>query len=185
MQKYNFLFQILGLLFQVFFIVLQLKIQMMKKYIVFVFVITVVSCKLNSKKEFEKLNELSWLLGKWENKLGEGKIVENWNKTNDSVYTAESFFIKGKDTLHVEKIVLIQNNDDVFYIATVQGQNMNQPVEFKLNQENEGSFSFENPTHDYPQKIEYKKVTDSQMSATVSGKQEGKINSDTYILNKK
>lgn len=157
----------------------------MKKIVCAFTVVLFISCADNSNKKFEKLNELSWLDGNWGNKLGEGNLVENWTKSNDSTYTAKSYYIKGKDTLHVENITVTQRKEDVFYIATVKGQNNDEPVEFKLNPNTEVGFAFENPSHDYPQKIEYKKLSDNQMSATVSGKQEGKISSDTYILNKK
>lgn len=158
---------------------------MMKKYFYILFGFLIVACNKNSDKKFEKLNELSWLEGNWGNKLHDGNLVENWTKENDSTFTAKSFYIKGKDTLHFEDIKLTQRKEDVFYIATVKGQNNDEPVEFKLNPNTESGFSFENPTHDYPQTIEYKKLSNNQMSATVSGKMEGKVNSDTYILNKK
>lgn len=157
----------------------------MKKYILLLSAFLIISCNNKSNKSFDKLNEMSWLNGKWENKLGDGKIVENWKKTNDSVFSGASYFIKGKDTLHFERIELKQIDENLFYIATVQGQNNNEPVEFKLNPNTEVSFSFENPTHDYPQTIEYKKLSDNQLSAKVSGTQDGKLSSDTYILNKK
>lgn len=157
----------------------------MKNYFFIVLILTVVSCNNTTEKKFDKLNELSWLEGNWENTLGEGLIVENWSKLNDSVFTAKSYFIRGKDTLHFENIELKLTDEDLFYIATVEGQNNNEPVKFKLNPNTESSFMFENPTHDYPQKIEYKKISDTILSATVSGIQEGKVTSDTYILNKK
>lgn len=157
----------------------------MKKYSVLVMVVVVLACNSNSEKKFEKLETLSWLQGNWENKLDDGILVENWIKTNDSLYSGKSLYIKGNDTLHYETIELVQKNDDLFYIPTVKGQNNNKPIAFKLKTQVETAFVFENNSHDYPQTIEYKKISDNQLNATVSGSQDGKLMKDVYILNRK
>lgn len=143
------------------------------------------SCNSNSKKRYDKLEELSWLIGNWSNKSDDGLLIENWKKSNDSTYLAKSFYIRGKDTLHHESIELIQNEEDLFYIPTVKGQNNNEPISFKLVDENEKSFIFKNNSHDYPQTIEYIKINDKQLNAIVSGTQDGQTTSDTYVLHKK
>jgi hypothetical protein len=131
---------------------------------------------------------MSWLVGEWENKMPEGDLTETWKKLNDSTYTAKTFFIKGKDTLHSEDIVLIQKGNHLLYVPTVKGQNDNKPVEFKMIEMEDGKeneFQFENPAHDYPQKIVYKKVNDTSLIATISGKQQGKTSSESYPMTKK
>lgn len=143
------------------------------------------SCNSNSKKKYEKLEELSWLIGDWSNKSDDGILIENWKRNNDSTYIGKSFYIRGKDTLHNESIELVQNVDALFYIPIVKGQNNDEPISFKLVEENEKSFIFKNNSHDYPQTIEYIKINDKQLNAIVSGTQDGKTTSDTYILNKK
>ena len=49
----------------------------------------------------------------------------------------------------------------------------------------ENEFAFENPKHDYPQKIVYKKVSDTNLVATISGKQQGKPSSESFPMTKK
>lgn len=144
-----------------------------------------ICCQNKSGHKFEKLQKMEWLVGSWEQKLPEGILTENWTKTNDSTYTGESYFIKQKDTLHSEKIVLTQKNDAVLYIPTVTGQNNDEPVTFTMTSEAENTFSFENPTHDYPQKITYKKINDTSLIATISGKQQGKQSQESYPMTKK
>ncbi|MGV9004292.1 DUF6265 family protein [Flavobacterium sp.] len=143
------------------------------------------SCNSNSKKKYEMLEELSWLIGNWSNKSDDGLLVENWKRANDSTYVGKSFYIRATDTLHNESIVLVQNEDNLFYIPTVKGQNNDESISFKLVEKDEKSFIFKNNSHDYPQIIEYKKVSASQLSAVVTGTQQGKTTSDTYVLNKK
>ena len=145
------------------------------------------SCKDKNENagKYEKLATMDWLLGNWENKLPEGDLLEHWEKKDDSTFVGQSYFIKEKDTLSYENIELIQKGEFVYYIPTVKGQNNDKPVTFNLTTATEKEFTFENPTHDYPQKITYKKVNDTSLVATISGMQQGKQSSESYPMKRK
>lgn len=145
-----------------------------------------ISCKnISTKKNFDQLEKMSWLEGSWENKQPEGTLTETWQKINDSTYSGQTLFIKEKDTIHFEEIVLSQKGETLFYTPTVKGQNNDEPIEFKLTNSTENEFIFENPKHDYPQKIAYKKLNANNLVATISGKQQGKPSSESYPMKKK
>lgn len=149
-------------------------------------VICLVSCQNKSEAKFDKIKKMEWLAGTWEQKLPYGTLTETWTKENDSTLTGKSYFIKeAKDTIHSETIVLSQQGEDLLYIPTVKGQNNDEPVTFKMTSEAENTFTFENPAHDYPQKISYKKVSDTNLTATISGKQEGKPSEESFPMVKK
>jgi hypothetical protein len=143
------------------------------------------SCQNKSADKFDKIKKMEWLVGNWEQKLPDGIITETWTKDNDSTFSGKSFFIKEKDTIHLENIVLTQKKDELLYIPTVNGQNNDEPVTFKLTSEAANAFTFENPTHDYPQKITYKKVATDRLVATISGIQQGKQSQESYPMSKK
>ena len=103
-------------------------------------------------------------MGNWENKSVDGNLTENWKKVNDSTFQAQSYFIKEKDTLHFESIILQQKGENLTYTATVKGQNNDKPVAFKLTTATEKQMVFENPKHDYPQKISYTPNNSRQFS---------------------
>lgn len=148
--------------------------------------ICLTSCKTDSSnKSFEKLEKMSWLVGEWENKMPEGNLTETWIKANDSTFTGKTLFIKEKDTIHNEEIVLSQKGETLYYTPTVIGQNNDEPIEFKMTNSTENEFVFENPKHDYPQKIVYKKLNSTNLVATISGKQLGKASSESYPMKKK
>lgn len=146
-----------------------------------------ISCKnASSENNYEKLKKMDWLIGQWENKSDQGYLIETWTKDNDSTFSGQSYFIiKEKDTVHSESIILTQLNDELVYRPTVKGQNNDAPVDFKMTSEAENGFTFENPKHDYPQKITYKKVNDASLVATISGLQQGKQSSESYPMTKK
>lgn len=155
------------------------------KKIILVLAVTAcfISCKKSEKEN--KLEVVNWLVGTWENKSDYGDMIEIWNKTNDSLYTGNSYFIKQNDTLHSESIELIQKGDAVLYIPTVKGQNNNQPVTFQLTKQSPKQLVFENPTHDFPQKIVYQQITPDSLVATISGMQQGKASSESFSMKKK
>ena len=143
------------------------------------------SCQNKSEKKFDKLEKLNWLIGNWEQKLPDGILKENWTKENDSIFSGDSYFINTKDTVHFESIKLFQKDEELMYSAKVVGQNNDEAVDFKLTSDIVNSFTFENPGHDYPQKITYKKVNETNLVATISGKQQGEQSTESYAMKKK
>ena len=119
------------------------------------------------------IENASWLIGKWENISNDGNGFESWVKINDSLYSGESYFIKGKDTLSTEFIKLEQLLGALYYIPTVSNQNGSQPVSFKLSSYDKDHLIFENPSHDFPQKITYSQINSDSLLAEISGMYKG------------
>lgn len=155
----------------------------MKKTIpLLLFVLTAIAClKL---KEVSKIEDSDWLLGKWENKSDDGNLLEIWTKTNDSLFIGESYFIKGKDTLHSEKMKLKKEAENLFYVTTIKGQNNNKPVTFKHNTEIVKQLVFDNPANVYPKKIVYKPIAKDRIFIEISGIEQGKPSSIRYSMKK-
>ncbi|TDD96162.1 DUF6265 family protein [Flavobacterium cellulosilyticum] len=137
-----------------------------------------------TSKEKSKITAANWLPGKWENKSIDGDLIETWTKVNDSVYDGQSFFIKGKDTLHFEHIQLVQKGENLLYISNIRGQHEDKPVTFIQNITIEKQLVFENLNNDYPKKISYNPISKNGLIIEISGIQEGKPSFDTYTLKK-
>lgn len=157
---------------------------MFQKTTLLLLLLAIVSCKNQEANEKDKLKSANWLLGKWETKTADGILTENWKQLNDSTFKGESFFIKKKDTLHFESIILQQKGEELFYNATVKGQNENKAVTFKMTSETEKQLVFENPKHDYPQKITYSQISEDSLVASISGVQQGKPSSEKFGMKK-
>lgn len=162
---------------------------MFQKILFILLIVSFVSCKKSDSNsaedtEKEKIKTARWLIGTWENKSAEGNLKEIWNKVNDSTYEGQSYFIKGKDTIHFEKIQLQQKGEELTYSPTVRGQNDDQPVTFPLTNASDKELIFENPKHDYPQKISYKNISKDSLIAEISGIQSGKPSSEKYLMKK-
>jgi hypothetical protein len=140
------------------------------------------SCTTTSKNEKIKASE--WLLGEWINQSKEGIVIETWSKPNDSTLVAGSFFIKEKDTLHFENIIVKEKDGELVYATIIQGQNNDKPIVFPLLSETENELVFENLTNDYPQKIKYQRNSKSAITISISGKQSKKIISEQFKMTK-
>ena len=100
-------------------------------------------------------DNFSWLTGTWEMDKGKTKRLEIWAKKDDATLHGSGLKLSGKDTILLERIELISRENQIFYIPTVPDQNNSLPVPFKLVQSENNSFVFENPEHDFPQRISY------------------------------
>ncbi|SCY87619.1 DUF6265 family protein [Flavobacterium caeni] len=140
------------------------------------------SCGKQKDEPAHQINKAEWFLGNWGHQTPQGDLSENWEKINDSTYHGASYFIKGKDTLFAESIVLSEVKGDLLYNVTVPGQNGDLPVAFKMTSGTANQLVFENPSHDYPKKITYRLVNQDSIVAEISGTQEGKAMSETFPL---
>ena len=167
----------------------------MKNFIaLFLILIGLSSCKkgsqieffsMSSKKEYTQLAKAEWLLGNWEKSDSTGVLQEFWKKQNDSTFIGESYFIiNEKDTVHNEQIQLIEANEHLIYTATIKGENNDEPISFEMTKDEDSLLVFENSKHDYPQKIEYQLAPSKTLIATVSGKQDGKMSTESYPMKK-
>ena len=163
-------------------------------YLIPCVLISVISCKEahDSKlppmeitaKKYEAVENANWLIGRWENNSAEGNLSEFWTKANDSTFHGESYFVIEKDTVFGEKVALMQRGTDFIYEARVAKQNDEKPVPFKLTSSSEKEMVWENPSHDYPNKIVYHKVGNDSLVADIFGVKDGKEKSETFKMKK-
>ncbi len=103
-----------------------------------------------------KKSPFGWLAGTWEiNRTAGGNRLEIWTLKKDGSFSAKGIRVEAKDTSLLEKIDLVMREDQYYYIATVPEQNNGNPIEFKMTKSEGSVFTFENPKHDFPQRIIY------------------------------
>lgn len=169
----------------------------MKKHLTYLIpciLISVISCKEahDSKlppmeiasKKYNAVENSNWLIGRWENNSKEGNLSEFWTKANDSTLHGECYFVIEKDTVFGEKVELMQRGNDFIYEASVAKQNDEKPVPFKLTSSSDKEMIWENPAHDYPNKIVYNKVGNDSLVAEIFGTKDGKAKSETFKMKK-
>ncbi|MEO8209756.1 MAG: DUF6265 family protein [bacterium] len=120
------------------------------------------------------LGRLQWLIGEWEGIHGKGIYHEEWEKINDNELSGKAYLIQKGEIINPEKLKLQSNVKGIYYVADVR-HNTN-PVSFRMTGIEENIVVFENPDHNFPQKITYvRKGHDSLLAiieATINDKTE-------------
>jgi hypothetical protein len=131
---------------------------------------------------YDQIISANWLLGTWENREENYVASENWQQLDDSTFTGTGLSLAGGDTVNFEQIRIEERNGQLYYIPTVQGQNDGQPVQFTATSVTDTELVFENPGHDFPQKIAYTKITADSIVAVISGVYESQETSQPYPM---
>lgn len=158
--------------------------------IIAILLLSIVSCNKhdangNIIKDYEELEKANWMLGEWEKTDSLGTLREIWERLDDSTFVGLSYYIQNKkDTLHNEQVELMQDGEHLIYTTTIKGENNDSPIPFQMTKDEDSLLVFENPKHEYPQKIQYKLMKNGSLIATISGKQNGKNSAENYSMNK-
>lgn len=116
----------------------------------------------------DKLKNLEWLTGKWirtNAKTGQSGY-ETWKKDASSKLSGKGVTLKGKETLFEENMEFLFKGKDLYFTVSVTGEK--QPTYFKLTSLSPDGFTCENPKHDFPKKITYKR-NGKNLKAVISG----------------
>lgn len=117
-------------------------------------------------RQADPLEELSWLVGEWQRPTRSGLAIERWKRTEAGL-VGEGAALRDGEERHTEALLLVAMGAEVFYIAKPPENSY--PVAFRLVARAGGAFEFENPTHDFPQRIIYRRTADDAMTASIEG----------------
>jgi hypothetical protein len=138
--------------------------------------ITAVSCLKVQETEKERLKEVDWLVGTWQNETEKGTFTETWQITENTTKEGNTYkrleafssLIKNRDTLFSEEVVLFKI-DKWMYSVLASGENDGKSVVFPSTKITDTELVFENPEHDFPKKITYSLITPDSLYAEISG----------------
>lgn len=122
---------------------------------------------LTSAQQIKEKPNFDRLTGAWLMQTPRMSFLEKWEK-NEAGFTGAMYVIRNTDTTAAESIRLIQQQDDFYYEATTANQNEGKAVLFKLVSYSPDKWVFENPTHDYPQRIVYVFSGSDSLVASIS-----------------
>lgn len=108
--------------------------------------------------------ELSWLVGYWLAEDGDRREVEHW-KADGPALRGRSESWRGGELVHHERLQIVATPQGIVYRADPATQAGH---EFPLVEHGVGLARFEDPSHDWPQRIVYTRDGD-ELTATVSG----------------
>ncbi len=116
----------------------------------------------------QSITDLAWMSGGWRTAPGgRAQIEEHWTAPAGGSMLGMSRTVAGDRTVEFEYLRLEQRSGDIYYIAHPKARYPG--TEFKLTRLAGQEAVFENPAHDFPKRIIYRKGTDGSLTATIDG----------------
>ena len=112
----------------------------------------------------ESIDNLAWLAGDWKLEAGGKVIEEHWTAPAGGTMIGMSRTVANGKTVSFEFLRVEQRGDGIVYLAQPQGK---PATEFRLVRSAGGEWAFENPEHDFPKRILYRRNPDGSVTARI------------------
>ena len=134
------------------------------------------SASVYSQDSKSSLSDLSWLAGCWELSRPEKGllITEQWMKPMGGMMIGAGRTVKNGRVADYEYLRIVEDTDGIYYVAKPTGNK--DETKFKLIKSSRGELMFENPAHDFPQRVTYRlngERLDARIEGTINGKSRG------------
>src|ERR1041384_6129710 len=114
------------------------------------------------------LADISWISGDWQTAPGgRAQIEEHWTQAAGATMMGMSRTVVGEKTVEFEYLRIEQRADGIYYVAHPKARCPG--TDFKLTRASATEAVFENPQHDFPKRIIYRKGADDSLTASVDG----------------
>ena len=116
------------------------------------------------------VTDVGWLTGCWEFTRGSRHVSEQWTRADGGTMLGVSRTISNGRTVEYEFIVIRESGGKLEYVAKPSGQ---PEAVFTSVQVGAGEAIFENPAHDFPTRIRYRRQPDG-LVASIEGTLDGR-----------
>jgi hypothetical protein len=112
------------------------------------------------------LERLAWLQGCWESVTPRRVIEEYWTAPRGGTMLGTGRTLRGDSLVEYELVLLRAKEGRLVYEAHPSGQ---PSAVFPAREVTDSSVLFENPAHDYPQRVGYRKLGADSLLAWIDG----------------
>jgi len=110
------------------------------------------------------MDDLAWLAGAWVGTRGKSSIEERWSPPLGGAMLGVSRTVSGGRMVAFEFLRIVERDGGLVYIAQPGGA---APTEFVLTERGATRAVFENPRHDFPQRIVYERSAEGELTASI------------------
>lgn len=114
-----------------------------------------------------RIGDLAWLAGSWEMKGERSRTEEYWTQPTGESMLGMARTVAGDRMVFFEYLRIEARSDGIYYIAHPKARAPG--TEFKLTHFQKDEALFENPKHDFPKRIRYRRHADGTMTARIEG----------------
>lgn len=143
-------------------------------------VVLLVALGLTAQAQSPKVSigDLAWLAGCWEANLRGREVSEQWMKPGGGIMLGMARTVSQGKAAEFEFTQIREDKDGaIFYVAKPSGQ---AEASFKLIKLENKGVVFENPEHDFPQRIIYRLQPDGSLFARVEATVKGQLRGIDY-----
>jgi hypothetical protein len=127
--------------------------------------LTIASLLLLTSFQTPTMSDVSWIAGDWQTAPGgRRQIEEHWTAVAGGSMMGVSRTVAGDKTVEFEYLRIEQRPDAIYYVAHPKARCPG--TDFKLTRASATEAVFENPQHDFPKRIIYRK-TDDGLTASI------------------
>ncbi|MEZ4585333.1 MAG: DUF6265 family protein [Gemmatimonadales bacterium] len=112
------------------------------------------------------LGRLDWLAGCWERRAGDRVILEMWMAPAGGMMLGASRTVAGGRTRDYEHLRIEARGDTLVYTALPARQ---RETSFRSAALADSGFTVDNPTHDFPTRISYRRIGPDSLVARIEG----------------
>lgn len=152
-------------------------------FCVFIFLLAT-GCNPPAPKAAENVVPIDILAGKWADLSQSRHFMEEWYVVDENHLRGKGFVMANNDTVFIEMLEIESVDGVLTYSARVPGQNNNATIAFGITENRDNKMVFENPRHDFPQKIIYDMQTRSTMHVYIEGYENGVFRTSRFIFEK-
>ncbi|HWL40225.1 MAG TPA: DUF6265 family protein [Gemmatimonadaceae bacterium] len=131
---------------------------------------TAVGCLGFTPRQRNTIDRVSWLTGCWQATNAERTVYEQWTAPEARAMLGTSRTVRRDSLVEYELVVVREHGERLAYHAHPSGQ---ATTTFFATSVGESSVTFENPQHDFPQKIGYERRGADSLVAWISGPRAG------------
>lgn len=138
------------------------------------------TAQTQTKSTQEGFGEIAWLAGCWQGKAGKFEFVEQWMRPGGGVMLGMGrTLMDGKLSSHEAMRIEIDADGSLTFVA----KPFDKPeARFPALVRDAGGVAFENPKHDFPQRIIYRRQADGSLLARIEGMRGGQLRGVDYPM---
>jgi hypothetical protein len=122
----------------------------------------------NASTQTPVLTDIAWISGAWQTEPGgRRQIEEHWTAVAGASMLGMGRTVAGDKTVEFEYLRIEQRADGIYYVAHPKARCPG--TDFKLTRASATEAVFENPQHDFPKRIIYRKTGNDSLTATTDG----------------
>jgi hypothetical protein len=113
--------------------------------------------------------QVGWLAGSWEAPMGSGTFEEHWTKPAGGSLVGMGRLLMTDRTAMIEFMKITETKDGLVMGVTQCQPEPKPEVPFTCTKADKDECVWENPKHDFPTKITYRREKDGAMTARIEG----------------